>query len=168
MLMSPTQVDPPLVMFSVLPLSLFIFKLSKMMYLYRRRVKANLRQTLAAALAGLALSHTVGLATLKGLFTDNQPFVRTPKCATPSALAQAMAAVREELLLLISLGGVALILALTPRDYGSPDLWVWSVVLMIQAIPYGAAVIMSFISAYRVPSRLLGESIRRNVYLPGA
>jgi exo-beta-1,3-glucanase (GH17 family)/cellulose synthase/poly-beta-1,6-N-acetylglucosamine synthase-like glycosyltransferase len=167
MLLSPTQVDPPLVMFSVLPLSLFIFKLSKLVYLYRRRVKANLRQTLAAALAGLALSHTVGLATLKGLFTDNQPFVRTPKCATPSALAQAMAAVREEMLLLVSLVGVALTLSLVPREMGSPDLWVWSVVLLIQSIPYGAAVLMSFISAYRVPSHVLGEGIKRRVYLPG-
>ncbi|MDP1931043.1 MAG: glycosyltransferase [Gammaproteobacteria bacterium] len=165
MIMSPTQIDAPLVMFSVLPLSLFAFKISKMVYLYRSRVKANLRQTIAAAVAGLALSHTVGLATLKGLFTDNMPFVRTPKCARPSAVLQALTAVREELLMLIILCLVVLMLSLVPREYGSPDLRVWSIVLMIQAIPYAAAVLVSFISTFRWPARLLGGGIKRKLYI---
>lgn len=165
MILSPTQIDAPLVMFSVLPLSLFVFKLSKMVYLYRSRVKANLRQTVAAAIAGLALSHTVGLATLKGLFTDNMPFVRTPKMARPSAVLQALGAVREELLMLISLLSVVLMLSLVPREFGSPDLSIWSVVLTIQAIPYAAAVLVSFVSSFRWPARLLGGSIKRNLYV---
>jgi len=165
MIVSPTQIDAPLVMFSVLPLSLFVFKLSKMVYLYRSRVKANLRQTVAAAIAGLALSHTVGLATLKGLFTDNMPFVRTPKMARPSAVLQALAAVREESLMLISLLSVVLMLSLVPREFGSPDLRIWSVVLIIQAIPYAAAVLVSFVSSFRWPARLLGGSIKRNLFI---
>ena len=164
MIISPTQIDAPLVMFSVLPLSLFVFKISKMVYLYRSRVKANLRQTVAAAIAGLALSHTVGLATLKGLFTDNMPFVRTPKLARPSALLQALAAVREESLMLLSLLAVVLMLSLVPREYGSPDLRIWSVVLLIQALPYAASVLVSFVSAFRWPSHLLGGSIKRKLY----
>ena len=163
MIVSPTQIDAPLVMFSVLPLSLFAFKLSKMVYLYRSRVKANLRQTVAAAIAGLALSHTVGLATLKGLLTDNMPFVRTPKMARPSALSQAFAAVREETLMLLSLLGVVLMLSLVPREYGSPDLRIWSVVLTVQALPYAASVLVSFVSAFRWPSHLLGDSIKRKL-----
>lgn len=168
MIVSPTQIDAPLVMFSVLPLSLFAFKLSKMVYLYRSRVKANLRHTVAAAIAGLALSHTVGLATLKGLFTDDMPFVRTPKLARPSALWQALAAVREETLMLLSLLSVVLMLSLVPREYGSPDLRIWSVVLTIQSLPYAASVLVSFISAFHWPSRLLGGSIKRNLYTRGA
>ncbi len=168
MIVSPTQIDAPLVMFSVLPLSLFAFKLSKMVYLYRSRVKANLRQTVAAAIAGLALSHTVGLATLKGLFTDDMPFVRTPKLARPSAVLQALAAVREESLMLLSLMAVVLMLSLVPREFGSPDLRIWSVVLTIQAIPYAAAVFVSFVSSFRWPARLLGGSIKRNLYVRGA
>ncbi|MDO8908702.1 MAG: glycosyltransferase [Pseudohongiella sp.] len=166
MIVAPTQIDAPLMMFSVLPLSLFVFKLSKMVYLYRSRVKANLRQTLAAAIAGLALSHTVGLATLKGLFTDNQPFVRTPKCVKPSALRSALVAVREELLMLVSLSVVVLALTLTPREFGSPDMRVWSLVLAIQAIPYAAAVVVSFVSSFRVPANLLGKGIKRKVFVP--
>lgn len=166
MIVAPAQIDAPLMMFSVLPLSLFVFKLSKMIYLYRSRVKANLRQTLAAAVAGLALSHTVGLATLKGLFTDNQPFVRTPKCAKPSAWREALVAVREELLMLVSLVVVVLALTLTPRDFGSPDLSVWSCVLAIQAIPYAAAVMVSFVSSFRLPANLLGKGIKRKLFIP--
>ncbi len=167
MIVSPTQIDAPLVMFSVLPLSLFVFKLSKMVYLYRSRVKANLRQTAAAAIAGLALSHTVGLATLKGLFTDDMPFIRTPKMVKPSALREALLAVREEGLMLMSLLAVVLMLTLLPREFGSPDLRIWSVVLMIQAIPYAAAVLVSFVSAFRWPAHLLGGSIKRNLFVRG-
>lgn len=168
MIMSPNQVDAPLLMFSMLPLSLFVFKLSKMVYLYRSRVKASLRQTAAAAVAGLALSHTVGVATLKGMFTDDMPFVRTPKCAAPSPVLQALAAVREEFLMLVSLCLVVVTLGLIPREYGSPDLQMWSVVLLIQAIPYAAAVVVSFVSAFRWPARLLGRGIKRKLYIAGA
>jgi len=168
MILSPTQIDAPLMMFSVLPLSLFVFKLSKMVYLYRSRVKANLRQTFAAAVAGLALSHTVGLATLRGLFTDDMPFVRTPKCARPSAVLQALTAVREELLMLISLCLAVLMLSLIPREYSNPDMQIWSIVMLIQAIPYAAAVLVSFVSSFRWPARLLGGGIKRNVFIRGA
>ena len=41
----------------------------KLAHLYVSRVGANMRQTFAAALAGLALSHTIGVAVVKGLFT---------------------------------------------------------------------------------------------------
>lgn len=168
MILSPTQIDAPLVMFSVLPLSLFVFKLSKMIYLYRSRVKANLRQTFAAAIAGLALSHTVGIATLRGLFTDDMPFVRTPKCARPSAVLQALTAVREELLMLVSLCLAVGMLNLIPREFSSPDLRIWSIVMLIQAIPYAAAVLVSFVSSFRWPARLLGGGIKRNVFVRGA
>ena len=166
MIVAPSRIDAPLMMFSVLPLSLFVFKLSKMVYLYRSRVKAGIRQTLAAAVAGLALSHTVGQATLKGLFTDNQPFIRTPKCASPSVLRDALNAVREEVLMLVSLSGTVAALTLIPREYGSPDLRVWSLVLAIQAIPYAAAVVVSFVSSFKLPATLLGRSIKRKLFVP--
>ena len=72
--------------FSVLPLSLFMFKLVKLVHLYTHRVGMNVRQTAAAAISGLALAHTIGLAVLKGLITRNEPFFRTPKQAAPHRL----------------------------------------------------------------------------------
>jgi hypothetical protein len=166
MIVAPARIDPPLIMFSVLPLSLFVFKLSKMVYLYRSRVKAGVRQTLAAAVAGLALSHTVGLATLKGLFTDDQPFIRTPKCTRVSVLRDALLAVSEEIIMLLCLLGTVVTLSLMPREFGSPDLSVWSMVLMIQAVPYAAAVVVSFVSSFKLPATLLGRSIKRKLLSP--
>ena len=103
MIVAPHRIDPPLIMFSALPLSLFTFKLVKLAHLYAARVGANIRQTLAAALAGLALSHTIGVAVVKALFTRNQPFVRTPKSKQPHALAEGFAAARTESLMLIAM-----------------------------------------------------------------
>ena len=55
MVFAPRAVDPPLMIFSVLPLSLFAFKAVKLVDLYRTCVGAGPRQIAAAALAGLGL-----------------------------------------------------------------------------------------------------------------
>src|SRR6202012_1758648 len=92
MVLLPRQIDPPLLMYSVLPLSLFTFKLAKLVHLYRVRVGANFRQTVAAAIAGLALTHTIGTGVLKGLFTRSGPVLRTPKQRDSERLLGALAA----------------------------------------------------------------------------
>ncbi len=38
----------------------------------------------------------------------------------------------------------------------SPDLTVWQVALIIQSVPYAAAVIVSLVSALRLPAALIG------------
>src|SRR5580692_8403529 len=103
MVWAPHSIDPPLVMYSVLPLSLFTFKLAKLVHLYRVRVGANLRQTIAAALAGLGLTHTIGMAAIKGLVTRGEPFFRTPKQGTSAGVLHALRAAREETLMMAGL-----------------------------------------------------------------
>jgi exo-beta-1,3-glucanase (GH17 family)/cellulose synthase/poly-beta-1,6-N-acetylglucosamine synthase-like glycosyltransferase len=156
MLVEPHRIDPPLIMFSALPLALFTFKLVKLAHLYAARVGANIRQTLAAALAGLALSHTIGVAVVKALFTRNQPFSRTPKSKQPHALAEGFAAARTESLMLIAMLIAAWGLTRLPEELKGPDVSVWVAVLLIQAVPYGAAVLVSLISALSLPARWLG------------
>ncbi|HJY37302.1 MAG TPA: hypothetical protein VJ299_07560, partial [Steroidobacteraceae bacterium] len=161
------RIDPPLIMFSALPLALFTFKLVKLAHLYAARVGANIRQTLAAALAGLALSHTIGVAVIKALFTRNQPFVRTPKTKQPHALAQGIAAAKTETLMLLAMLLAALGLTRQialgpqwivgiPEELKGPDVSVWVAVLLIQAVPYAAAVLVSLFSALSLPARWLG------------
>jgi cellulose synthase/poly-beta-1,6-N-acetylglucosamine synthase-like glycosyltransferase len=157
MILAPHRIDPPLIMFSALPLALFTFKLVKLAHLYAARVGANIRQTLAAALAGLALSHTIGVAVVKALFTRNQPFVRTPKVKQPHAVAEGIAAARTESLMLIALLIAALGLTRLPEELQGPDTSVWVAVLLIQAVPYGAAVLVSLVSALSLPARWLGR-----------
>jgi exo-beta-1,3-glucanase (GH17 family)/cellulose synthase/poly-beta-1,6-N-acetylglucosamine synthase-like glycosyltransferase len=149
MIVAPHRIDPPLIMFSALPLALFTFKLVKLAHLYAARVGANIRQTLAAALAGLALSPTIGVAVIKALFTRNQPFFRTPKSKQPHALAEGLAASRTESLMLIAMLSAAWGLTRLPAELKGPDVSVWVAVLLIQGVPYAAAVLVSLISAAR-------------------
>jgi exo-beta-1,3-glucanase (GH17 family)/cellulose synthase/poly-beta-1,6-N-acetylglucosamine synthase-like glycosyltransferase len=174
MIIAPHRVDPPLMMFSVLPLTLFAFKMAKLAHLYASRVGANLRQTLAAALAGLALSHAVSVAVLKGLLTRNEPFFRTPKGKQPFVLMQGFAAARAETawmsaLILAAVGlthqftiAPGLVLGI-PEELKAPDVSLWVAVLLIQSIPYGAALLISLVSALSLPARWLGRPPQNNI-----
>ena len=165
MVFAPHIFDPPLLMFSVLPLSLFTFKLVKLVHLYQTRVGANVRQTIAAALAGLALAHTIGVATVKGLFTRSEPFFRTPKRGERQALIRAVADAREETLLMVSLWIAAYAVSKSPL-MDSPDLTVWQISLMIQSVPYAATLIVSIISALQLPARLIGVAGEATATVP--
>jgi exo-beta-1,3-glucanase (GH17 family)/cellulose synthase/poly-beta-1,6-N-acetylglucosamine synthase-like glycosyltransferase len=161
MIWAPRQIDPPLVMYSVLPLSLFTFKLAKLVHLYRVRVGANLRQTVAAAVAGLALTHTIGVAAIKGLVTRSEPFFRTPKHGRSAGLWHALSAAREETVMMAGLILSAWGVAHTglPENAG-PDRLAWIIVLLVQAVPYASSLIVSLMSAFPLPARLLGTEYR--------
>jgi len=172
MVWAPRSIEPPLVVYSVLPLSLFTFKLAKLIHLYHVRVGANLRQTLAAAIAGLALTHTIGTATLKGLLTRREPFFRTPKQGSALGLVRALAAAREETLMMAGL----LLSAWAVQRSGEmlagsgvlpgPDRLAWVVVLLVQSVPYASSLLVSLISAFPLPARLLGTGYRPMVTVP--
>ena len=115
----------------------------------------GLRQTFAAALAGLALAHTIGRAVLKGLVTRSEPFFRTPKRAGQHALWLALAGAWEEGALMLALWSAAIALHETPTEFTSPDRHVWVIALVIQSIPYTAAVLVSLTSALKLPASLL-------------
>jgi exo-beta-1,3-glucanase (GH17 family)/cellulose synthase/poly-beta-1,6-N-acetylglucosamine synthase-like glycosyltransferase len=155
MVFLPRQIDPPLVMYSVLPLSLFTFKLAKLVHLYHVRVGANFRQTAAAAIAGLALTHTIGTAVVKGLFTRSEPFFRTPKHAHAQRLMQALGAAHNETLMMLGLWLSAWGVSLSTTTRG-PDRFAWIVVLLVQSVPYASSLIVSLASAFPLPARLLG------------
>jgi len=156
MALAPRHVDPPLMLFSFLPLSLFAFKVAKLVYLYRTTVDATARQTVAAALAGLALSHTIALAVVTGVLTKTKPFFRTPKMAGRLALLAAIAAAREEALFAVALIGAALAITLN-IGLEMTDVGLWVTVLLIQALPYVAALLVSLSSGMpRLPAGLIG------------
>jgi exo-beta-1,3-glucanase (GH17 family)/cellulose synthase/poly-beta-1,6-N-acetylglucosamine synthase-like glycosyltransferase len=163
----PRQIDPPLMMYSVLPLSLFTFKLAKLAHLYQVRVGANIRQTFAAAIAGLALTHTIGTAVLKGLFTRGEPFFRTPKNAGSQRVVQALAAARDEAVIMLGLWlsawGVS---HSTTYQTRGPDRIAWVVVLLIQSVPYLSSLLVSLTSAFPLPAKLLGRGYRSAVLHP--
>ena len=161
MMYAPNVFEPPLLAFSILPITFFVFKLVKLFHLYRRRLQAGLAQTLAAAIAGLSLSHTIGQAVLYGVFTNNQPFIRTPKRSNPHSLISALTSVYEETLLLVAFLLAIVTLGSTTR-VDSPDYNMWLVLLAIQCIPYAAALFTAVISVFQVPAGIVGKFVLNN------
>jgi cellulose synthase/poly-beta-1,6-N-acetylglucosamine synthase-like glycosyltransferase len=155
MIAAPLKVDPPLVIFSILPLALFAFKMAKSFYLYRTRVKATILQTLAAAIAGLALSHTVARAVLSGFFTKDKPFFRTPKMVGGSPLLKALSVCTEEFLLFLALVSAAGTIAYLQK-METLDINLWVTVLVVQSIPYAATLFLALVSAF--PARRPGNA----------
>lgn len=153
MLLAPTQVLPPAMVFALPPLLLFFFKVGKILYVYNRHIKFSLAQSLGAAMAGLALSHTIAKAVVYGMFTRTIPFFRTPKMQEHGGLALAIAEAREELFILLLLWGAAIGLTLL-HDMETGDAYAWLYMLLVQSLAYLAAVVMSFMSvAPRKPSQ---------------
>ncbi len=156
MVMFPLQVTPPYMTVALVPLVLFGFKMSKSFFLYRRRVTATLRQSFAAGLAGLALSHTISRAMFGGLVTGKLGFFRTPKMAEAPAVIRALADAREEGLLAFAFLLAAGLVMLRDDAY-MLDVRIWAAVLVVQSIPYLASVLVSLASAWpRLSADLVG------------
>ena len=156
MIIAPKKVDPPLLELSLMPMAFFIFKAAKMLYLYRTRVKANLLQTAAAGVAGLALAHTIAKAVLIGFCTRNLPFFRTPKWAQKHAFLSAIASVWQEIFMLLSLWGAALGVYLR-QLIENPDTNIWIFVLLMQSLSYFSSLLVAIISGIpKIPARLSG------------
>ncbi len=157
MVLFPEHLAPPHLIFAALPLALFVFKILKLFFLYQLRVQAGLRQSLAAGLAGLALSHVIARAMLTGFITRSIGFFRTPKQAASHGFWRALADAREELVFLVALtlGAYAVLMRI---DGELLDVRVWSLMLLVQGVPYAAAVLVSLLSAMpRLPGRLIGR-----------
>jgi hypothetical protein len=103
-----------------------------------------------------------------GCLQRNRPFFRTPKRTRRHALRQALAAAREEATLMLGLWFSAWAVSRIPTFDGdlpgliwSPDLSIWVTVLLIQSIPYAAAVVVSLVSALDLPGGWIGEAATR-------
>lgn len=150
MIIVPTRVDPPLLIFAIPPLALFVFKVGKIIFLYRRAMGVNLKDAFAAALAGLALSHTIAKAVLYGFFTTSIPFFRTPKNADNHGFWVAISEAREEVFIMLLLWGAAVGIFFV-QGLPSNDMRFWVVMLLVQSLPYLAALIMAFMSSLPKP-----------------
>jgi hypothetical protein len=146
MAIAPRHFDLPMASLTSIALALFLAKTLKTFVVYRYRVSPRLRDAAAAAIAGLALSHTVGKAVLTGFVTSKKPFLRTPKCETVAPLRQALASASEELLYL---GALWSAIAGTVLSWGleEPLAWLWMVMLAVQALPFLSTVTMAWLSA---------------------
>ena len=152
-------------MFVAIPLTLFVFKLSKHFVLYHWRVGASFSGSLAACVAGLGLSHVIGRAMLTGCENVGVGFFRTPKMASTRGLVRALQDVREELLFMVALvlGAGAVLLR---DDGGLLDVQLWSAMLAVQAVPYAAAGLLSAISVMPGLTRRLVPRVHGSLAQP--
>ena len=150
MIIVPQRVDPPLLIFAIPPLALFLFKVGKIIFLYQRAMGVNLKDAFCAAVAGLALSHTIAKAVLYGTFTKTIPFFRTPKMRSSHGLMVALAEAREEVFIMLLLWGAALGIGIV-QGLPSYDVKFWVIMLLVQSLPYLAALIMALLSSSPKP-----------------
>lgn len=156
MIWAPERFDSPLLAFAVLPLFLFGFKLAKLLHLYLTRVGAGVRQAVGAVFAGLALTHTIGVAVLAGLLQRERGFFRTPKRARRAGPVRAFIEAREETLMVVALWAAAWAVS-RAHDLETPDTLVWVAVLLLQSLPYLIALLVALISSLSVSGRWLGD-----------
>ena len=119
---------------------------------------AVISSSICSGVSGCATSTACGKATLTGFFVKSKPFFRTPKQAHKHALLKALGAAREEVLLCMALclAAAGIILSFGTENL---DLLMWTIMLLLQAVHYAAAVIVSTISALpRLPAGWIGET----------
>lgn len=144
----------------LMPLMAFgVTKLVMGPLLYARRVPCSVWDSLGAALAGMALSHGIARGVWQGLFSRDRAFQVTRKgggwaAGQRSLLARTQAVlqpVREEagllLALLLAAGAVAHT-ASALQGLARSDAWMWMGMLLLQALPYAAAVFCAGLAAW--------------------
>ena len=142
----PKMVALPVAAFLIPTIGSFVFKFVRSLWLYAVRVKdCSFIESLGAGVAALGLTHTVAKAMLNGMFTSSKPFFRTPKCEDKPPLAAAIIQVREEAVMLTLLWGLAAAFLMN-ENFADSLSRLWVAVLLVQSVPYAAAVLLSFIN----------------------
>jgi exo-beta-1,3-glucanase (GH17 family)/cellulose synthase/poly-beta-1,6-N-acetylglucosamine synthase-like glycosyltransferase len=147
LIVSPMRFEFPIVLFMLPSIGLFVFKIAQIFALYGAKVPCGVADRVGAAVAGLALSHTIGKAVWKGLFIRSAPFLVTPKMENAPALVQGLVMAREELVLLV-LSWAAMIGVGIAHQFATWEATLWCVVLLTQSLPYLAAVTVALVAAF--------------------
>lgn len=156
-LIEPSRGELPVVAFVLPTIGLFCFKILRSFWLYRARVKCSLGQTLAAMIAGLALTHTVAKGVWVGLFTSGRPFLRTPKCERTSPILAGLLTIHQEILLLVLLLAAAYSIG-SLEYFNNTTGKIWTAVLLVQSIPYAATLVTLLVNI--TPSFRFGYSLQ--------
>jgi exo-beta-1,3-glucanase (GH17 family) len=137
----PDYIELPDPVLFVPAIAAFAVRIALSFATHRLRVPCRLSDSLRAALAGVALAPTIGVAVLHGLLVPTAPFRRTPKAAGAARLWPALRSVRLESALATGLvASAAWVLA---AHHGEPGGVMWGLALLIQAAPPLMAIALS-------------------------
>ncbi len=166
LILDPVRFEFPIALFMLPSIGLFFFKIVQILALYKNRVPCGFMDRLGAAVAGLALSHSIGKAVWKGLFTNSLPFLRTPKMENAPALVQGLVMAREELVILALTWAAALGVGFG-HHWATLETRLWVGVLFTQSMPYLASVGTSILAA--LPAKVVkpeAVAVARKVRAP--
>ncbi|MBC6941470.1 MAG: glycosyltransferase [Xanthomonadales bacterium] len=145
MVLAPQYFMLPMYLFLVPLIGFFLFKAAFGIILYRVRVPCSWRDTIAASVASMGLSHAIATGIFQGLWRKKGEFIRTAKSRRIGKKPNPFIAVSEELLLFLAL--IACIVGMinsTGINYVEGRLWI--AILAAQAIPYGSALVGAWIA----------------------
>ncbi|ORC58759.1 beta-(1-3)-glucosyl transferase [Pseudomonas floridensis] len=147
MILAPHSFGPVPWVFSTSLLLMFTLRTLKILSLYRQVIGRDVRDALAAILAGMALYPTIGKAVISGIFTSRLPFFRTPKQTAGSHYGQLLYEAGDELWTVLFYGSAVVGLCFSEVT-ADIDLWFWIAMLLVKSLPYLAAVVMAALSAH--------------------
>jgi len=147
---APKYFEFPLAIFVIPTVAMFVFKMVQSLWLYKVRVACTPLQRVGAAIAGMALTHSISKAMLQGLSGKEKPFFRTPKCEDKVGLKKAVLGAWDESLIAAALwlGTVGVLLG---RGAYDSEARIWAIMLLIQSVPYAAALLTSLMGALPAP-----------------
>ena len=165
LILAPVRTEFPILLFMAPSLGLFLFKLGQIWALYAARVPCGWRDRLGAALAGLALTHTIGKAVILGVFTKRLPFIRTPKLADAPALLRGLGMAWQEAALVALLWTAAAGITLVHKA-ATAEAVLWTLVQLVQSVPYLASVTVSLVAAWPARQRVARPATASALVLP--
>jgi hypothetical protein len=145
LILDPVGSEFPIALFVLPWIGLSAFKAAQLFALPARHERAGV------AVAGLALSHSIGKAVWRGLFTNHLPLPRAPRMADAPVLARGLAMAREESWILLVIWSALLGVGIS-HQWATLETKLWCAMLFTQSLPYLAAVSVAILAAR--PSRL--------------
>jgi cellulose synthase/poly-beta-1,6-N-acetylglucosamine synthase-like glycosyltransferase/exo-beta-1,3-glucanase (GH17 family) len=128
----------------------FVISLLHFVAMYRLRVNIKWGQTLTAMIAAMSVQWTVSRAVAQGLITEHLPFARTSKGGL-TRMSIEFQAFWEAVIGVLLLAGAA-VLIVTNNTKQIREIYIYAAVLVLQSLPFLAAVAIAILESSRINS----------------
>jgi exo-beta-1,3-glucanase (GH17 family)/cellulose synthase/poly-beta-1,6-N-acetylglucosamine synthase-like glycosyltransferase len=145
-------------------LAAFVVTFAHFIALYRLRVAISFGQMMAAVVAAMSVQWTVARAVGYGIWKESLPFMRTAKGGATSK-GPDFPAFWEAVLAALLLIGAVIVVATNYKQIR--EINIFAVVLVVQSLPFLAAVAIGALEASRFNSFGYWHGIKARIALPG-
>jgi len=145
-------------------LAAFVVTFAHFIALYRLRVAISFGQMMAAVVAAMSVQWTVARAVGYGIWKESLPFMRTAKGGATSK-GPDFPAFWEAVLAALLLIGAVIVVATNYKQIH--EINIFALVLVVQSLPFLAAVAIGALEASRFNSFAFWHGIRARIALPG-